>query len=151
MKSFIAIAIIACLAAAAAAPAEENPVREERSPVVTPVASSYNGQAGPSYNVREERSYGSAPPAQSYSAPPPPSYGAAAAAAAAAPAYNAPAAPAPLTIPAPPCPKNYLFSCQPSLTPAPCAQAAYGGAGAYSHNYPVYAQPQFYNNYRSYY
>ncbi|XP_023299353.2 vitelline membrane protein Vm34Ca-like [Lucilia cuprina] len=73
----------------------------------------------------------------------------------------APAAPAPsggyggASIPAPPCPKNYLFSCQPSLQPAPCSQPAaggYGGAGAYSENYPVYALqvPQYLHGYQTY-
>lgn len=43
------------------------------------------------------------------------------------------------SIPAPPCPKNYLFSCQPNLAPAPCAPpaAGYGSAGAYSENVPT--------------
>ncbi|XP_065358121.1 vitelline membrane protein Vm26Aa-like [Calliphora vicina] len=43
------------------------------------------------------------------------------------------------SIPAPPCPKNYLFSCQPNLAPAPCAPpaASYGSAGAYSENVPT--------------
>jgi len=38
------------------------------------------------------------------------------------------------SIPAPPCPKNYLFSCQPNLAPVPCSAPApsYGSAGAYS-------------------
>lgn len=71
----------------------------------------------------------------------------------------APAAPAAgggygaASIPAPPCPKNYLFSCQPSLQPAPCSQpAGYGGAGAYSENYPVYALqvPQYVHGYQTY-
>ncbi|XP_059221983.1 vitelline membrane protein Vm32E-like [Stomoxys calcitrans] len=48
-------------------------------------------------------------------------------------------------IPAPPCPKNYMFSCQPNLSPAPCAQpaAAYGSAGSYSENYPTIVNPPF--------
>ncbi|SPP79488.1 vitelline membrane protein Vm32E [Drosophila guanche] len=52
--------------------------------------------------------------------------------------YGAPAA---SSVPAPPCPKNYLFSCQPNLVPAPCAQqapAAYGSAGAYTEQVPSY-------------
>lgn len=75
-----------------------------------------------------------AAPAPSYSAP-----------AAASQAYAAPAAPsyaaAPVSIPAPPCPKNYLFSCQPNLAPVPCSAPApsYGSAGAYSQYAPVYA------------
>ncbi|XP_017132215.1 vitelline membrane protein Vm34Ca-like [Drosophila elegans] len=73
-----------------------------------------------------------AAPAQSYAAPAAPSY----AAAPAAPSY------APSSIPAPPCPKNYLFSCQPNLAPVPCSAPApsYGSAGAYSQYAPVYAQ-----------
>ncbi|XP_017855156.1 vitelline membrane protein Vm34Ca [Drosophila busckii] len=74
------------------------------------------------------------------------SYGASAgygqpAAAPAAPAYSAPA---PVSIPAPPCPKNYLFSCQPNLQPVPCSAPApsYGSAGAYSQYAPVYAPLQ---------
>ncbi|TMW51179.1 hypothetical protein DOY81_003746 [Sarcophaga bullata] len=64
-----------------------------------------------------------------------------------------PGPPVPEPIPAPPCPKNYLFSCQPSLQPAPCSQAVpanFGGAGAYSQNYPVYALqvPQYINGYQ---
>ncbi|KAH8412621.1 hypothetical protein KR009_003678 [Drosophila setifemur] len=77
--------------------------------------------------------------APSYAAPaaPAPSYGAAPAA----PSY---AAPAPVSIPAPPCPKNYLFSCQPNLAPVPCSAPApsYGSAGAYSQYAPVYAPHQ---------
>ncbi|KAH8324296.1 hypothetical protein KR074_004237 [Drosophila pseudoananassae] len=43
-------------------------------------------------------------------------------------------------IAAPPCPKNYLFSCQPNLVPVPCAQeaASYGSAGAYTEHIPFY-------------
>lgn len=65
---------------------------------------------------------------------------------------NPPGSPGPEPIPAPPCPKNYLFSCQPSLQPAPCSPgpANFGGAGAYSQNYPVYALqvPQYVNGYQ---
>ncbi|XP_075149864.1 vitelline membrane protein Vm32E-like [Haematobia irritans] len=51
---------------------------------------------------------------------------------------------APVSIPAPPCPKNYMFSCQPNLAPAPCSQpAAYASAGSYSENYPVIVNPPF--------
>ncbi|XP_055903218.1 vitelline membrane protein Vm34Ca-like [Eupeodes corollae] len=47
---------------------------------------------------------------------------------------------------APPCPKNYLFSCQPNLAPVPCAPGGY--AGAYSQQVPQYLpypypQPQY--------
>ncbi|XP_004531358.1 vitelline membrane protein Vm26Aa [Ceratitis capitata] len=49
------------------------------------------------------------------------------------------------SIPAPPCPKNYLFSCQPNLAPVPCAAPAaapaYGSAGAYSAPIPTYVAP----------
>ncbi|XP_016981047.1 vitelline membrane protein Vm32E [Drosophila rhopaloa] len=42
--------------------------------------------------------------------------------------------------PAPACPTNYLFSCQPNLAPIPCAQepAAYGSSGAYTEHVPLY-------------
>lgn len=54
------------------------------------------------------------------------------------------------SIPAPPCPKNYLFSCQPNLAPVPCAAPAaapsYGSAGAYSAPVPTYMAPLV-NNY----
>ncbi|XP_011180223.1 vitelline membrane protein Vm26Aa [Zeugodacus cucurbitae] len=57
-------------------------------------------------------------------------------------AYGGGAGAAP-SIPAPPCPKNYLFSCQPNLAPVACAApapapAAYGSAGAYSAPIPTY-------------
>ncbi|KAM7351927.1 vitelline membrane 26Aa isoform 2-T2 [Cochliomyia hominivorax] len=47
------------------------------------------------------------------------------------------------SIPAPPCPKNYLFSCQPNLAPVPCSApaAAFGSAGAYSAPVPTYLAP----------
>ncbi|XP_011214535.2 vitelline membrane protein Vm26Aa [Bactrocera dorsalis] len=49
------------------------------------------------------------------------------------------------SIPAPPCPKNYLFSCQPNLAPVACAAPAaapsYGSAGAYSAPIPTYVAP----------
>lgn len=103
--------------------------------------------AAPSYSAPAAASY-SAPAAPSYSAPAAPAYSAPAApayAAPAAPAYSAPAAPAysPAPVPSPPCPKNYLFSCQPSLQPVPCSAPApsYGSSGAYSHYAPQYAVP----------
>lgn len=44
------------------------------------------------------------------------------------------------SISTPPCPKNYLLSCQPNLVPAPCAPAPGGGSqgpiGAYSEYLP---------------
>lgn len=50
------------------------------------------------------------------------------------------------SIPSPPCPKNYLFSCQPSLAPAPCALPAAGSVGAYSENIPtILNAPQHYH------
>nr|XP_014099352.2 vitelline membrane protein Vm26Aa [Bactrocera oleae] len=46
---------------------------------------------------------------------------------------------------APPCPKNYLFSCQPNLAPVACAAPAaapsYGSAGSYSAPIPTYVAP----------
>ncbi|KAM7359473.1 vitelline membrane protein Vm26Aa-like [Cochliomyia hominivorax] len=52
------------------------------------------------------------------------------------------------SIPAPPCPKNYLFSCQPNLAPVPCAapaagfgSAGFGSAGAYTAPIPTYVAP----------
>ncbi|XP_055853014.1 vitelline membrane protein Vm26Aa-like [Episyrphus balteatus] len=53
---------------------------------------------------------------------------------------------------APPCPKSYLFSCQPSLAPVPCAAGGGGGySGAYSQYVPQYALPQQqYNQYQQY-
>ncbi|EDV58911.1 vitelline membrane protein Vm32E [Drosophila erecta] len=57
----------------------------------------------------------------------------------AAPAVAPAAAPG---YPAPPCPTNYLFSCQPNLAPVPCAQQApaYGSAGAYTEQVPRYVE-----------
>ncbi|KAH8266678.1 hypothetical protein KR018_009526 [Drosophila ironensis] len=80
--------------------------------------------------------YGKPAAAPAYAAPAAPA-APAYAAAPAAPAY----APAPVSIQAPPCPKNYLFSCQPNLAPVPCSAPApsYGSAGAYSQYAPVYA------------
>ncbi|XP_037927949.1 vitelline membrane protein Vm26Aa-like [Teleopsis dalmanni] len=49
-----------------------------------------------------------------------------------------------VSIPAPPCSNNYLFSCQPNLAPAPCSpqsapsSGGYGSAGAYSQPIPQY-------------
>ncbi|XP_030377470.1 vitelline membrane protein Vm26Ab [Scaptodrosophila lebanonensis] len=137
------------------APLAEQHIRQSRA--------AYGGNSGGS-------SYGAPAQAQSYSAPAPqaaPAYSApqaapaysAPAAPAPAPAYSAPAAPqysapaapaAPATYPAPPCAKSYLFSCQPSLAPVPCAAppapapapaASYGSAGAYSQYAPQYAVP----------
>uniref|UniRef100_T1H313 VM domain-containing protein n=1 Tax=Megaselia scalaris TaxID=36166 RepID=T1H313_MEGSC len=50
---------------------------------------------------------------------------------------------------APPCPKNYLFSCQPALQPVGCSQSYGGSAGAYSENMPqyVFPQPHFHQQY----
>ncbi|XP_037928441.1 vitelline membrane protein Vm26Aa [Teleopsis dalmanni] len=47
------------------------------------------------------------------------------------------------SIPAPACPKNYLFSCQPNLAAIPCASSSgsYGSQGAYSVPVPTYANP----------
>jgi len=49
-------------------------------------------------------------------------------------------------VPSPPCPKNYLFSCQPNLVPVPCSTppaaapaASYGSSGAYSEHVSNYA------------
>ncbi|XP_034472134.1 vitelline membrane protein Vm32E [Drosophila innubila] len=49
-------------------------------------------------------------------------------------------------VPSPPCPQNYLFSCQPNLVPVPCSAppaaapaASYGSSGAYSEPNPHYA------------
>ncbi|XP_037709659.1 vitelline membrane protein Vm26Ab-like [Drosophila subpulchrella] len=83
----------------------------------------------------------SAPAVQPYSAPAVQPYSAPAG-----PSYSAPAAPtysAPSSIPSPPCPKNYLFSCQPSLQPVSCnaPSPSYGSAGAYSQYVPHYAVP----------
>lgn len=64
-------------------------------------------------------------------------------------------------VPAPPCPKNYMFSCQPNLVPVPCSAAPsrswpmtpHGFAhfpshlqGAYSSYEPTYVAPYGYNN-----
>ncbi|XP_055853013.1 vitelline membrane protein Vm26Aa-like [Episyrphus balteatus] len=48
---------------------------------------------------------------------------------------------APASYSAPPCPKNYLFSCQPNVAPVPCAPSGGGYAGAYSVPVPTYALP----------
>ncbi|XP_075149865.1 vitelline membrane protein Vm32E-like [Haematobia irritans] len=60
---------------------------------------------------------------------------------------------APVLVQAPPCPKNYIFSCQPQLRPLPCASAqaasgGYGNAGSYSNQLPIYALPPFNHNSR---
>lgn len=82
-----------------------------------------------------------AAPAPSYSAPSysAPSYSA--------PSYSAPSYSAPSyssSYSAPPCPKNYIFSCGPSVQPVPCAASSYGSSGAYSENMPQYAAPPQY-------
>ncbi|TMW51180.1 hypothetical protein DOY81_003747 [Sarcophaga bullata] len=56
-------------------------------------------------------------------------------------------------ITAPPCPKNYLFSCQPNLAPVPCSSSPSGGSvggygckGAHSEYVPAIAiDPQNYH------
>uniref|UniRef100_A0A1B0A0S3 VM domain-containing protein n=1 Tax=Glossina pallidipes TaxID=7398 RepID=A0A1B0A0S3_GLOPL len=62
-------------------------------------------------------------------------------------------------IQAPPCPKNYMFTCQPHMAPVPCSQSAsvnYGPVGAYSESIPTiiavpYAAAASYPNaYQSY-
>ncbi|EDW03024.1 vitelline membrane protein Vm26Ab [Drosophila grimshawi] len=108
-------------------------------------APSYAAPAAPSYSAPAAPAYSAPAPAPApaaYAAPAAPSY-AAPAPAPAAPSYAAPAPAAPTSIPAPPCPKNYLFSCQPSLQPVPCSAPApsYGSSGAYSQYVPQYAVP----------
>ncbi|CAD6996938.1 unnamed protein product [Ceratitis capitata] len=88
-------------------------------------------------SVRITRSsYGSPAPSVPYSQP--------------APQYSRPGpAPSssykPSTISALPCPRNYIFSCQPALTPAPCSAPAPASSysaplqGAYSSNIPQYS------------
>ncbi|XP_017120523.1 vitelline membrane protein Vm26Ab [Drosophila elegans] len=100
------------------------------APAAAPAAASYAAPAAPAAASYAAPAAYSAPAAPVYSPP------------AAAPAYAAPA-PAPASIPSPPCPKNYLFSCQPSLQPVPCSAPApsYGSAGAYSQYVPQYAVP----------
>lgn len=117
-----------------------------------PPAAAYAAPAAPAYAAPAAPAYSAPAPAApaAYAAPaaaPAAAY-AAPAAPAAAPAYSAPApaAPAysaPAAVPSPPCPKNYLFSCQPSLQPVPCSAPAqsYGSSGAYSQYVPQYAVP----------
>lgn len=108
-------------------------------------APAYAAPAAPSYAAPAYSA--PAPAAQAYAAPAAPAYSAPAAPAAPAYAAPAPAAPtaysAPASVPSPPCPKNYLFSCQPSLQPVPCSAPAqsYGSAGAYSQYVPQYTVP----------
>ncbi|KAH8263004.1 hypothetical protein KR044_003045 [Drosophila immigrans] len=113
-----------------------------------PAAPAYAAPAAPAYAAASASSYAApAPAAPAYTAPAAPAYSPPAAPAA--PAYApapAPAAPvysAPASVPSPPCPKNYLFSCQPSLQPVPCSAPApsYGSSGAYSQYVPQYAVP----------
>ncbi|KAH8319033.1 hypothetical protein KR067_004995 [Drosophila pandora] len=109
-------------------------------------APSYSAPAAPSYAAPAAPAapaYSAPAAAPAYSAPAAPAYSAPAAPAYSAPAPAAPAYSAPASIPSPPCPKNYLFSCQPSLQPVPCSAPApsYGSAGAYSQYVPQYAVP----------
>uniref|UniRef100_A0A1A9WHM5 VM domain-containing protein n=1 Tax=Glossina brevipalpis TaxID=37001 RepID=A0A1A9WHM5_9MUSC len=61
-------------------------------------------------------------------------------------------------IQAPPCPKNYMFTCQPHMAPVPCSQSApvnYGSVGAYSESVPTiiavpYAAASYPNVYQNY-
>ncbi|XP_064553644.1 vitelline membrane protein Vm26Ab [Drosophila montana] len=103
-----------------------------------PAAPAYSAPAAPAYSAPAAHAYSApaAPAAPAYAAPAAPAYAAPAPAAPA--AYSAPAA-----VPSPPCPKNYLFSCQPSLQPVPCSAPAptYGSAGAYSQYVPQYTVP----------
>lgn len=118
------------------------------SPAAPPAAAyaapAYAAPAAPAYSAPAP----AAPAAYAAPAAAPAATYAAPAAPAAAPAYSAPApaAPAysaPAAVPSPPCPKNYLFSCQPSLQPVPCSAPAqsYGSSGAYSQYVPQYAVP----------
>ncbi|KAH8304785.1 vitelline membrane protein Vm34Ca [Drosophila kikkawai] len=117
MKCIAIIATVACLLAVVAADKDDKML-----------GSSYGG----GYAKPAAPASYSAPAPAAYSAPAPAAYSAAPA------TYSAPA---PVSIPAPPCPKNYLFSCQPNLAPVPCSAPApsYGSAGAYSQYAPVYA------------
>lgn len=56
-----------------------------------------------------------------------------------------------VSIPAPPCPKNFLLGCEPRLITVPCGSScpgSYGGAGAYSNHYHIYSLPQYFNGYK---
>lgn len=123
-------------------------------------ASSYSAPApapAPSYGGGTSLHSAPVAPAPSYSAPAPapiPSFGGSA------PSFSAPAATLPSyaaavgyaqlasslsSYPAPPCPKNYVFSCQPSLSPVACSDPSssggYGSAAAYSQYVPSYVLP----------
>ncbi|XP_016961773.1 vitelline membrane protein Vm34Ca [Drosophila biarmipes] len=114
MKCIAIVSTICLLAAFVAADKEDKML-----------GSSYGGGYGKPAAAPAPQAYAAPAPApQAYAAPAAPSYGA-----------------APVSIPAPPCPKNYLFSCQPNLAPVPCSAPApsYGSAGAYSQYAPVYA------------
>lgn len=52
---------------------------------------------------------------------------------------------APVTVPRLPCPKNYIFSCQTVLRPAPCSPHGHRvTSGAYSENVPAIVVPSEY-------
>lgn len=112
--------------AAPAAPAYSAPAPAAPAAYAAPAAAPAAAYAAPAAPAAAPAYSAPAPAAPAYSAP-----------AAAAPAYSAPA------VPSPPCPKNYLFSCQPSLQPVPCSAPAqsYGSSGAYSQYVPQYAVP----------
>ncbi|XP_067625696.1 vitelline membrane protein Vm26Ab-like [Eurosta solidaginis] len=116
---------------------------------------SYSSGSSPTYSApasasAQSTSYGGSS-APSYSAPAAPapsqSYGGSSSSyAAGAPAYTPQVAPVytPASYSAPPCPKNYLFSCQPSLSPVGCSSPSsggYGSAASYSQYVPSYVLP----------
>lgn len=130
-----------------------SPAAPPAAAYAAPAAPAYAAPAAPAYSApapAAPAAYAApaAAPAAAYAAPAAPAAAPAySAPAAAAPAYSAPAPAAPAysapAVPSPPCPKNYLFSCQPSLQPVPCSAPAqsYGSSGAYSQYVPQYAVP----------
>ncbi|XP_034671509.1 uncharacterized protein LOC117903511 isoform X22 [Drosophila subobscura] len=108
------------------------PAQAYAAPVIYNSQSSYSAPAAPSYSAPAAPSYSA--PAPSYSAPAAPSYSA--------PAYSgyarmgdmlgsartsygsAPASYGGATIPAQPCPKNYIFSCQGVFQKTACSQGS---------------------------
>ncbi|XP_075149866.1 uncharacterized protein LOC142223946 [Haematobia irritans] len=110
-------------AAAAAAPSYSAPAPS--STYGSPATSTSYGTASSSYGApNAASSYGSSAASAAVVAPAPTSK------------Y------APVAIAAPPCPKNYLFSCVPQLRPLPCAPHQ----GTYAQNAPVYTAPQQQDN-----